>query len=78
MRRVIYSFYIEIPQNKLVSHHETNVKFIDHKHWLLERQREYAKSIGPLTIFTILIVRNLYTMRNGLRQTIQRFLIIIL
>ena len=46
MRRVIYSFYIEIPQNKLVSHHETNVKFIDHKHWLLERQREYAKSIG--------------------------------
>lgn len=46
MRRVIYSFYIEIPNDLLVSHHESNVKFIDNYEWLLERQKQYAKTIG--------------------------------
>lgn len=45
-RRVIYSFYIEIPNDLLVSHHESNVKFIDNYKWLLERQKQYAKDIG--------------------------------
>lgn len=46
MRRVIYSFYIEIPKEKLVTHHESNAKFIDNYDWLLERQKAYANTIG--------------------------------
>ena len=46
MRRVIYSFYIEISDNDLVSHKESKEQFIKHYPWLLERQKAYANSIG--------------------------------
>jgi len=46
MRRVIYSFYIDIPKEKLVSHHESKDKFADNYEWLLASQQRYADSIG--------------------------------
>ena len=46
MRRVIYSLYIDIPNSKLVSHRESKKLFADNYPWLLERQKQYAKTIG--------------------------------
>ena len=46
MHRVIYSFYIDIPKEKLVSHHESKDKFADNYEWLLASQQRYADSIG--------------------------------
>ncbi len=46
MRRVIYSFYIEIPKDKVVSHIESVDLFAQNYNWLLERHKAYADSIG--------------------------------
>ena len=46
MRRVIYSFYIDIPKEHLVSHHDSKNKFADNYEWLLESQKAYADKIG--------------------------------
>ena len=44
MRRVIYSFYIDI--QKPVSHFENQKKFNNNYQWLLEKQMAYADTIG--------------------------------
>ena len=44
MRRVIYSFYIDI--QKPVSHFENKDKFNQNYSWLLERQQQYANHCG--------------------------------
>ena len=46
MSRIIFSFYIDIPKDKLVSHHESKDLFNDHYDWLLKKQQDYATSIG--------------------------------
>ena len=46
MRRIIYSFYIEIPKDKVVSHIESVDLFAQNYDWLLERHKDYADSIG--------------------------------
>lgn len=44
--RAIYSFYIEIPNELLVSHHSSKEKFADNYDWLLTSQKHYANKIG--------------------------------
>ena len=46
MRRVVYSWYYDIPSNELVSHHESRDKFNNNYKWLLERHEQYASKIG--------------------------------
>ena len=46
MRRIIYSFFIDIPDELLVSHHESKTKFADNYDWLLASQKRYAEKIG--------------------------------
>jgi hypothetical protein len=46
MSRVIFSLYVDIPDENLVSHHESKQKFNDNYDWLLSKQQEYAKHIG--------------------------------
>tara|TARA_Y100000287_G_C14199685_1_gene344660 strand:- start:917 stop:1078 length:162 start_codon:yes stop_codon:yes gene_type:complete len=46
MRRVIYSFYIDIPKDKVVSHPESVDLFKENYNWLRDKHVEYAKSIG--------------------------------
>lgn len=46
MRKVIFSFYIDIPRDRIVSHGESKDLFLENYHWLVEKQKEYANSIG--------------------------------
>lgn len=46
MRRVIYSFYIDLEESQLVSHYESKKLFQDNYDWLLTKQQQYAKTIG--------------------------------
>lgn len=46
MRRVIYSFYIDLEESQLVSHHESKKLFQDNYNWLLTKQQHYAKAVG--------------------------------
>ena len=43
LRRIIFSVYVDIPDSKLVSHHESKERFNEHYDWLLEMQTKYAK-----------------------------------
>lgn len=45
MSKIIYSFYIEIPDDKLVSHKESKGQFIEYYPWLLDQQKQYANKI---------------------------------
>ena len=45
MRRVIYSWYYDIPTDELVSHHESKDKFKEYYDWLLASQQCYARKI---------------------------------
>lgn len=46
MSKVIYSFYIDLDENKIVSHYESKKLFQDNYNWLLAKQIQYAKTIG--------------------------------
>ena len=46
MRRVIYSFYIDIPKDKVVSHPESVDLFKENYNWLRDKHEEYANAIG--------------------------------
>lgn len=46
MRRVIYSFYIDLEEGQLVSHHDSKKLFYDNYDWLLTKQQQYARTIG--------------------------------
>lgn len=46
MSRVIFSFYIDIPSERLVSHEESKIKFNNSYEWLKSKQIEYANKIG--------------------------------
>ena len=46
MRRVIFSLYIDIPKENLVSHFESKNKFEKNYEWLFSKKFTYAKKLG--------------------------------
>jgi len=46
MRRVIFSLYIDIPKENLVSHFKSKNKFEKNYEWLFQKKFSYAKKLG--------------------------------